>query len=242
MTTSTIEREQLFRAIPFRNADMEIRAVDGGDGREFEGIAVPWDVEIDVDGWMWEVWRRGAFNHQLRAANRVKVANRHIMLGGDLVGALKEMRDDAKGLWVRGRISDVTAGNEALTLIRDKALDELSIGFYRVPNGDTVTRDKDGRPHIEMRKADLFEVALEPWGAYGRGARVHDLRRDGRQGGGQQRTVSIVVDGREVASYRLDEPAPPQAEPVKDQQVPPGIAAVDTVLGELPDLSALLPH
>lgn len=247
------ERTQ-YRAIRLTEfVDMEFRS-DGGK-REFEGIAVPWGVEIDVDGWAYETWVNGAFNHQLRAASRIKVGDGHIPLGGALIGRMHEMRNDAKGLYVRGRLTPgVRAGDEALALMTDKALDELSIGFYRVPGGDSVTRKADGRPLYEMRKADLFEVALVPFGAYGRKAKVDAVRQlDPRTGRERievtgHRTVSILVDGHEVASYRLpiegdaavevDMPTadPVEPAPVDEPAVPSSVASLDAMLAALPEL------
>jgi HK97 family phage prohead protease len=259
MTTATLpalaERERTqFRAIRLASfVDMEFRA--DGPKREFEGIAVPWDVEIDVDGWAFEVWRSGAFNHQIPAARRIKAANGHIPLGGDLIGSLREMRNDTKGLYVRGKITEgVRAGDEALALMDDKSLDELSIGFYRVPGGDSVTRKSDGRPLYEMRKADLFEVALVPFGAYGRKAKVDGLR-DARQGrerievvGMRQLVVSLdgqsasvpfagdLGDALRAVMGSAPEPAPAPAPEPAPAAIAAGVAEVDAMLASLPPI------
>src|SRR5262245_27167682 len=246
MTTATAPtREAQYRAISFGGfVDLELRA--DGDGRTFEGIAVPWEVETDLDGWLHEVWTKGAFNHQLRAANRVSVGQGHIPLGGTLIGSLRQMRDDAKGLYVAGRISDIPAGNDALTLMRDKALRELSIGFYRVAGGDAITRRADGGPTIRMNKADLFEVALTPNGQYGSKAEISGLRqaqaaaiaRERIEVTGGYRTVAISVDGVEVASYKIPTAGPvepviePTTEPVAELAT---VAEVDAMLDALPD-------
>jgi HK97 family phage prohead protease len=249
VTTATApktDRQPQFRAISFGEfVDLELRA--DGDGRTFYGIAVPWEVETDLDGYAHEVWTRGAFNHQLRAANRVSASLGHIPLGGSLIGSLRQMRDDSKGLYVEGHISDVPDGNIALTLMTDKALRELSIGFYRVPGGDATMRRTDGGILIRMNKANLFEVALTPMGQYGNRAQVGGLREQAQPGRERIevspgfRTVAIHVDGVEVASYKLPgagqvtttvDPAP-EPEPVVDQT----IADLDGMLSSLPDIS-----
>jgi HK97 family phage prohead protease len=240
MTTTTGERaafpglqedgRTILRSLPFSDfVDLELRADTSGegDGRTFEGIAVPYNREIDVDGWFYEVWEgsasSGPFDAQMNSAFRILVGHRHIMLGGDVVGRLTSMRNDAKGLRVEGRISDVPSGNTALTLMRDKALTELSIGFYRVPNGDSVTRDGDGRPHIKMTKARLFEVALEPWGAYGRGAAVSALRAQHAAEATKvdRDRVVIYLGGREVASVPLSADLRAAVAPVVDAPAAP---------------------
>lgn len=245
--TATGRDRQQFRTIRLAEfVDLEFR-VDGSK-REFDGIAVPWEREIDVDGWAYESWQSGAFNHQVRAASRVKVGRGHIPLGGTLIGRLKAMSNDAKGLRISGKVTPgISAGDDTLALMEDKALDELSIGFYDVPGGTIMTRDTDSRPHYRMVKADLFEVAIVEWGAYGRTATVDALRqRDPRARERIEvatgfRTVAIHVDGVEVASYRLPaagepvqpaEPAPP-VEPV-DEPIPASVADVDAMLAALP--------
>lgn len=240
-------REAQYRAISFGEfVDLELRAE--GDGRTFEGIAVPWEVETDLDGYVHEIWTSGAFNHQLRAANRVSVGKGHIPLGGTLIGGLRTMRNDAAGLYVSGHVSDIQDGNDALTLMRDKALRELSIGFYRVAGGDVMTRRTDGGVNIRMNKANLFEVALTPMGQFGAKAQVSGLREQAQRTererivlpGSGLRTMAIVVDGVEVASFKIPPgeavvtPAPAAVEPTE-----PAVDAFADV-PELPDVESLL--
>lgn len=200
-----VRERQNFRAIRIADVgDMEFRS--DGSKREFDGIALPWDVEIDVDGWSFESWARGAFNHQMRAASRIKVGYGHIPLGGDLIGRLKSMSDDAKGLRVSGKITaGVPEGDVAMALMEDRALDELSIGFWDVPGGASMTRDAQQRPHWRMSKADLFEIAIVPFGAYGRKATVDEVRqanpaqvRERIVAGGRVRQLTVSIDGQSL--------------------------------------------
>ena len=65
------------------------------------------------------------------------------------------MREDAKGLWVKGRIlTDVDKGREAAALIAAGAIDGLSIGYR------TVTAQKDAKGHRLLREVELWEVSL----------------------------------------------------------------------------------
>lgn len=213
MTAPTVDAPRMgaqFRTLVFgeNGVDLELRA-DGGDGRTFRGIAVPWDHEIDVDGWEYEIWRKGAFDPQLHYPQRVLVGRDHIPLGGSLIGSLRLMRNDSAGLYVEGYVSDVPDGNASLTLMRDKALRELSIGFFRIPGGDSVTRKPDGRPLYEYTRAKLFEVALVPMGAYGRKATVQGLRR--RQDGSfDLANVPVAELAAEVARRTAPAPAEPE--------------------------------
>lgn len=151
--------------------ELEVRAVSkGGDGRTIEGIAVPFGRRQFITPDLTEQFARGAFNHQLRAADRVKFARDHMMLGGTLIGRAVELRDDAAGLWGAFRVSATPTGDETLELVKDGALDELSVGFRERQN----RRLQDGT--IERVKADLFEVSVVLQGAYGRGATVAAVR------------------------------------------------------------------
>ena len=47
------------------------------------------------------------------------------------VGKWIDMREDAKGLWMKGKLSDTTMGRDIQVLAKDGALDSFSIG-YRV--------------------------------------------------------------------------------------------------------------
>lgn len=142
----------------------------GGDGRTICGIAVPYGRAQRIDDRLVEQFRRGAFNHQLRDAHRVKLARDHMALGGTLIGATVLLRDDAAGLYGEWRVSNTVVGEETLELVKDGALTDLSIGFRerqnkRLPGGVT-----------ERVSADLREVAVVMEGAYGQGALVSAVR------------------------------------------------------------------
>lgn len=229
--------------------DLELRA--DGDGRTFEGIAVPWEVETDLDGYETEIWTRGSFNHQVRAANRISAAYGHIPLGGSLIGSMRSLRDDAAGLFVSGRISDVPDGNTALTLMTDKALRELSIGFYRVPGGDTVTRRENYGILRRYTKANLFEIAIVPMGQYGRKAAISGMRQPGDPGREriEVRQLMVSIDGQSASvpfAGELNDAVRTllgpitAAEPVAPAPVEPAVdasvSAVDAMLAALPEL------
>ena len=72
------------------------------------------------------------------------------------IGVWRELREDARGLFVRGRLTtDVAKGREVLALMRAGAIDGLSIGF-RTVRGKTDA--KSGvRSLIEI---DLWEISV----------------------------------------------------------------------------------
>jgi uncharacterized protein len=70
------------------------------------------------------------------------------------IGVWDELREDARGLYVRGRIlTGVQRGAEALSLMQAGAIDGLSIG-YRTIRAEKMSR---GRSLTEI---DLWEVSL----------------------------------------------------------------------------------
>ncbi len=72
------------------------------------------------------------------------------------IGVWEELREDASGLFVRGRIiKDVSNGAEVLNLMRSGALDGLSIGFK------TRRSRTDKKTGIrEILEADLWEISI----------------------------------------------------------------------------------
>jgi HK97 family phage prohead protease len=160
--------EVLYRAF---TPDLEIRsATQGGDGRTIVGIAVPWRKPVQIDARLVEQFAPGAFDDQLRAAPRIPFAREHLPLGGTLIGKTMLLRNDAAGLYGEWRVSATPAGDETLELVRDGALDQLSVGFRerqnrRLPGGV-----------VERVTAELREVAVVLQGAYGELAAVAGVR------------------------------------------------------------------
>lgn len=148
--------------------DLQVRS--SGDGRTVYGIAVPWNKPQRIDARLVEQWRSGAFNHQIRTANRIKFSRDHLELGGTLIGRMDLMRNDASGLYIEMKTSRTPVGDETLELVKDGALTQLSIGFRerqnaKLPGGIT-----------ERVKAELVEVAVVLEGAFGDAAVATGVR------------------------------------------------------------------
>lgn len=144
----------------------------GGDGRTVHGIAVPYGVPQYIYDGLTEEFVRGAFDHQLRAAHRVRLAREHVGLGGTLIGAVRNLRDEADALHFEARVSKTPTGDETLELVNDKALSQVSIGFRERPHGNRRTENNV----IQRTAADLFEIALVMEGAYGEAAELAGVR------------------------------------------------------------------
>jgi len=140
-------------------ADLERKYCEGKDGvaltgaTEISGYASLFGVP-DGGG---DVVMPGAYAACLaalgRAGRRVRMLWQHE--AREPVGVWDEMREDARGLWVKGRVlPDVTRGREALALIRAGAIEGLSIGYRTVR---AEPRPGGGRRLYEI---ELWEVSL----------------------------------------------------------------------------------
>lgn len=140
-----------------------------GDGRTISGIAVPYNVEQRINGNLTEVFRKGAFADVVRAPFRVKLLRGHDAKAMPL-GRATLLRETDDGLYAEMRVSNTAAGDEVLELIKDGALDNLSIGFMPLKN----RKREDGV--IERIKAHLAEISLVTFGAYGDLAAISGVR------------------------------------------------------------------
>lgn len=155
--------------IQHRNFEIHLEHRKEGDGRTIYGMAVPYDVEQRINGNLTEVFRKGAFADVVRAPFRVKLLRGHDAKGMP-IGRATLLRETDKGLYAEMRVSQTAAGDEVLELIKDGALDQLSIGFAPLKN-----RKRDDGV-IERLKAHLAEISLVTFGAYGDLASVAGMR------------------------------------------------------------------
>jgi HK97 family phage prohead protease len=114
-----------------------------------EGYASLFGVE-DLAG---DVVRAGAFARSLRAGVGVGMLLNHG--GRRQVGRWTCLREDGRGLFVRGFVTPETpAGQAALEMIGEGRLNGLSIGFIARDWSPRVMRGR------ELREIDLREVSL----------------------------------------------------------------------------------
>jgi hypothetical protein len=99
---------------------------------------------------------RGAFAKSLaaRGAGGIRMLFQHNP--DEVIGRWTAIREDARGLYVEGRIStEVAKGREVLALLRNGGLDGLSIGFR------TVKAKKEARSGVRrILEADLWEISV----------------------------------------------------------------------------------
>lgn len=104
----------------------------------------------------------GAFSKSLESwklkGRMPKMCNQHNHRGNP-IGVWQEMREDSHGLYVKGKISDTAEGRDALTLIKDGALDQLSIGFM-LPKGGMEMGEYNGQKAMLIKEVELWEVSV----------------------------------------------------------------------------------
>jgi HK97 family phage prohead protease len=148
------------------SVNLELRA--NSDGRTIFGIAVPYNKEQRITSTMIEVFRKGVFSEVIKAPHRVKLLRGHGE--NNVLGRATLLRETDDGLYAEFKISKTREGDEALELVKDGALDQLSVGFMPIKN----RKRPDGV--MERLKAHLAEVSLVTFGAYGELAAITGMR------------------------------------------------------------------
>ncbi|MDO9638808.1 MAG: HK97 family phage prohead protease [Pseudotabrizicola sp.] len=95
----------------------------------------------------------GSLKRLASAGAKVKMLWQHD--AAQPIGVWDEVREDARGLWVKGRIlTEVARGREAAALLAAGAIDGLSIGYR------TVKAERDGKGRRLLSELELWEVSL----------------------------------------------------------------------------------
>lgn len=152
--------------------DLALRFDAPTDAGEFSGYAVIWDERNAHN----ERVQRGAFKRTL--AEHRAAGTRPLMLWShdprDIIGVWDEVREDDKGLFVKGRIVlSTTRGREVFDLLKAGAVNGLSIGF----RSRNEKRGTDGlRVLTDMYVGEISIVGLPSAGR----ARISQVRSSGR--------------------------------------------------------------
>lgn len=122
-----------------------------------------------------DIVAKGAFSRTLEAAK--EAGRMPAMLwqhnAEEPIGVWTLMREDAKGLYVKGQFADTQRGREALALIKMGALSGLSIGY------STVAADYDKSADVRvLTDVDLWEVSPVTFPANDQ-ARITSAKRAG---------------------------------------------------------------
>lgn len=232
----TIVREGLLRSVPFElvRAD-DGEGGEGGDGLTLEGYAAVFGEATRIDSWEGmfdESIRKGAFRKSIRERTPVLQFDhgRHPLVGSIPIGAIQDLREDDKGLFVSARLSDNWLIEPVRQAIAEGSIDGMSFRFsvireeWRDVNGKLVKPEELGRllwdpgdrgplkrELIELKCAELGPVVFPAYEGTSVGVRAREvaslisaddeLRREVRAG--LARDAAAVPDAGEL-------PADPQ--------------------------------
>ena len=161
-----MQRDQTAQDAGLLVREMVVRAATDESTREFTGIGVPFDETVLVrDWWMGdhlESFERGS----IEGGEEAKIVWRH----GEVIGRVTSARDTDAGYEITGKISDTALGRDAYALLRDGAIDRLSIGFSPVEH-----RENTETGEITHTKVRAMEFSLVPWPAYD-SAKISEVR------------------------------------------------------------------
>ncbi len=140
---------------------------------EFAGYASVFNVRDDAG----DIVLPGAFARSLKrnGMHAVRMLWQHDV--SRPIGVWQEIREDNRGLFVRGRLAlNSAAGHEAAELVKAGAVDGLSIGFRTV----RASRDHLRKARL-LHEVELWEISLVTFPML-RSARIHTLDRLARAG------------------------------------------------------------
>ena len=114
-----------------KNLEFQYKA--NSDKREFEGYASTWDKDLGGDQIIPNAFKKTIMERFPR--KKIKVLWQH----NEPIGLPTHMEEDSKGLYVIGKLSKTRLGDEALELMKDGVVDQMSIGYDVVQ--DTLSDD-----------------------------------------------------------------------------------------------------
>lgn len=106
--------------------------------------------EVDRGG---DTIEAGAYAKSLASGRKVKMLWQHDP--GQPIGVWDEAKEDSTGLWVKGRIlKEVERGRETIALIKEGAIDGLSIGYRTLKS-----KSGEGGSRL-LQELDLWEISM----------------------------------------------------------------------------------
>ncbi|WP_396659519.1 HK97 family phage prohead protease [Microbacterium sp.] len=174
----------------------ECRAEASTEKREIRGVGVPLDTETTLYPGLREVFdQECAFD----GIERAKLLIEHDYR--DLAGVITDHARNTGRFEITAKASRVEAGERALVLAADGALDSFSIGFRPVEY--TETRGDDGSITIRHTRVQVREFSLTARPYYPT-ATVNEVRNDHRQKEGTMPDTATDAAGLDEVRARLD--------------------------------------
>ena len=143
--------------------DTFIIAEEGDAPRTISGVAVPWDVEATVSDGTRVKFERGSLPTNGKKPKLLKYHDDKAP-----VGVVTGRVDSEKGMLFTARISATSEGNDMLELIKDGAVDAVSVGV------NPVNFSYDDEGVMVISKGDWVELSLVTAPAF-RGATITEV-------------------------------------------------------------------
>jgi len=126
-----------------------VLAEDGEKPRSISGVAVPWNTEATVSDGTRVKFERGALPVTGKKPKLLKYHDSE-----QPVGVVTGRLDSEEGMLFTARISATSEGNDMLELIKDEAVDSVSVGV------DVVDATYDDNGTMIIKKANWVELSL----------------------------------------------------------------------------------
>jgi HK97 family phage prohead protease len=143
--------------------DTFVLAEEGEAPRTISGIAVPWGVEATVSDGTRVRFERGSLPVTGKKPKLLKYHD-----STQPVGVVTGRVDSDKGMIFTARISATSEGNDMIELIKDQAVDAVSVGV------DVIDASYDDDGTMVIAKADWVELSLVTQPAF-KGATITDV-------------------------------------------------------------------
>jgi HK97 family phage prohead protease len=126
-----------------------VLAEDGESPRSISGVAVPWNTEATVSDGTRVRFERGSLPITGKKPKLLKYHDSE-----QPVGVVTGRLDSEEGMLFTARISATSEGNDMLELIKDEAVDSVSVGV------DVVDASYDNNGTMVIKKANWVELSL----------------------------------------------------------------------------------
>ena len=174
-----------------------LRSSYEGDGRTLEGVAVPFGSIIDT----WTGAETFDSDCVFDDVDTAKLCYQH----GELIGRITAAEPREDGLHITALISDTQRGRDVVALLRDGALDSLSVGFIPIES----ETDKQGITH--RKRVRLLETSVVSWPAY-EAAKITGHRS------AEQTTNNQTTIDRESEEPKVDKELEEMLNGIRDEQ------------------------
>jgi HK97 family phage prohead protease len=203
--------------IRLTSTDTFVLAEDGESPRTISGIAVPWDVEATVSDGTRVKFQRGSLPITGKKPKLLKYHNAE-----QPVGVVTGRIDSSEGMVFTARLSATSEGNDMLELIKDEAVDAVSVGV------DVIDATYDDQGTMVIAKANWVELSLVTAPAF-KGATITEVAATE-----PQEETNTMSEVKVEAPVEVPAPAPaPQmlfAAPRKEFKLPSAAEYISKIL------------